>query len=113
MRADHISGRRSLLPAILGLGLAFDACAHELIATGDGYLNLDINGAAGILHSDKRYNIDGATDPSDVSWREAYLKYGVSFGYSSRMRRWEGALTALSSGPWGDGDAAGVAHGRA
>src|SRR5690606_33596770 len=32
-------------------------------------------------------------------------------GYSSRMGRWEGALTALSSGTWGDGDAAGFSNG--
>lgn len=111
MFADHIFRRSFVLPAILGLGLAFEAPAYELISTPDGYLNLDINGAAGIFHSDKRYNMDGATDATDVSWREAYLEYGISFGYSSRLGRWEGALTALSSGTWGDGDAAGFSNG--
>lgn len=111
MLTDHTIGRRLLLPAVLGFGLAFNASAFELISTPNGYLNLDVNGAAGIFHSDKRYNMDGATDASDVSWREAYLEYGFSFGYNSRVGSWEGALTALSSGTWGDGDAAGFSNG--
>lgn len=111
MLIDQIPGWRFLLPAILGLGLACNASAYELVAGPDGYLNLDINGAAGIFHSDKRYNMDGATDATDVSWWEAYLEYGISFGYHSQLGRWEGALTALSSGTWGDGDAAGFSNG--
>lgn len=111
MLTDQIFGRRSLLPVILGLGLACNANAYELVSGSDGYLNLDISGAAGIFHSDKRYNMDGATDATDMSWREAYLEYGISFGYHSQLGRWEGALTALSSGTWGDGDAAGFSTG--
>lgn len=111
MHTDHISGRRILLPAILTLTLASQASALELVSGANGHINLDINGAAGIFHSDKRYNMDGAVDAADVSWREAYLQYGLSFGYRSQAGRWEGALTALSSGTWGDGDAAGFSNG--
>lgn len=111
MSIDYIFRQRSLLSTVLGLGLTFSASAYELVSTPNGYLNLDVSGAAGIFHSDKRYNMDGSADPTDVSWREAYLQYGVSFGYHSQLGRWEGALTALSSGTWGDGDAAGFSNG--
>ena len=111
MHTDHIPGRRILLPAILTLVMASEAGALELVSGPNGHLNLDINGAAGIFHSDKRYNMDGAVNARDVSWREAYLEYGLSFGYRSALGRWEGALTALSSGTWGAGDAAGFTNG--
>lgn len=111
MHTEHTSGRRILLPVILSLTVASQASAWELASGSNGHLNFEVNGAAGIFHSDKRYNMDGAVDAGDVSWREAYLEYGLHFGYRSTLGRWDGALTALSSGTWGDGDAAGFSNG--
>lgn len=111
MHTERTLGRRIVLSAILILASASEAGALELMSGPNGHLNFAINGAAGIFHSDKRYNMDGAADATDVSWREAYIEYGLGFGYRSGIGRWEGALTGLSSGTWGDGDAAGFSNG--
>ena len=71
MHTEHTSGRRILLPVILSLTVASQARAWELAAGSNGHLNFEVNGAAGIFHSDKRYNMDGAVDAGDVSWRDA------------------------------------------
>lgn len=103
---------RSLSKAV-GLGIALliadsSAQAYELYADDDTHLNADFLSVYGMFNS--RNNYDGT--PGGSTWREGFIKYGVSgdqglAGFGTGY----GALNWVSSGTWGDGDAAGNTDG--
>jgi len=97
----------------VGLGIALlighsPARAYELYADEDTHLNADFLAVYGLFNS--RHNYDGTAGGS--TWREGFIKYGVSGdqGLAGHGTAY-GALNWVSSGTWGDGDAAGNTDG--
>ncbi|MCP1604083.1 alginate export family protein [Pseudomonas citronellolis] len=92
----------------LALSLTSQANALELYADDDTHLNADILAVYGWLNSRKNY--DGTSGGS--TWREGFIKYGLSAdqGLGSAGTAY-GAFSLVSSGTWGDGDAAGNTDG--
>lgn len=96
-----------LLTGLIGTA-PFSASAYNLHTTDSSEVNLDIEAVAGIFMSEETY---GNTE-SSPSWREGYIKYGLS-GKKIFDNELELFATAnlLSSASWGDGDAAGLTTG--
>ncbi|XEG75285.1 hypothetical protein QA447_13970 [Pseudomonas sp. abacavir_1] len=92
----------------LALSLTSQANALELYADDDTHLNADVLAVYGWLNSRKNY--DGTSGGS--TWREGFIKYGLSAdqGLGSAGTAY-GAFSLVSSGTWGDGDAAGNTDG--
>ncbi|MFN3770748.1 MAG: alginate export family protein [Ectopseudomonas guguanensis] len=90
------------------LGAAQSVQAYEFYNQGETKLNADMLAVYSWFNSRKSY--DGNT--GGTSWREGFIKYGVSFeqGLSGNGTTY-GALNWVSSGTWGSGDAAGVTDG--
>jgi len=91
---------------------AAQANAYELYANDDTHLNATLEAVFGMFHSQENYALSGRLDEGSSSWREGYIKYGLSFdtglaGFGTAY----GAGNMLSSGTWGDGDAAGFTDG--
>lgn len=104
-----------LLPWVQAIGLSVatfatsqTATAYALYADDDTHLNADFLAVYGLFNSRKNY--DGTTGGS--TWREGFIKYGVSGDQGlGRNGTAYGALNWVSSGTWGDGDAAGNTDG--
>ncbi len=96
------------LALTMGLSTATGTQAYELYADDDTHLNADMQAVFGWMNSRKNY--DGT--PGGSSWREGFIKYGVSgdqgLGGAGTLR---GAFNLVSSATWGDGDAAGNTDG--
>lgn len=90
------------------LGAVPSAQAYEFYNQGETKLNADFLAVYGWFNSRKSY--DGSS--GGASWREGYVKYGVSAdqGLGGNGVAY-GALNWVSSGTWGDGDAAGLSDG--
>lgn len=90
------------------LGAAQSVQAYEFYNQGETKLNADMLAVYSWFNSRKSY--DGNT--GGRSWREGFIKYGVSFeqGLSGSGTTY-GALNWVSSGTWGSGDVAGVTDG--
>ena len=101
--------RLSTLALMIG---ATQANAYELYADGDSHLNATLEAVFGIFHSQENYALSGRLNEGSSSWREGYIKYGLSFdkGLAGAGTAY-GAANMLSSGTWGDGDAAGFSDG--
>lgn len=102
-------------PLALVLASAFAAAplqAYELYNQGDSVLNADLEAVFGLMHSQENYAQFGNRSAGSSSWREGYIKYGLSgsqgLGGAGSLY---GALNLVSSGTWGDGDAAGFTEG--
>ncbi|MED5607874.1 MULTISPECIES: hypothetical protein [Pseudomonas] len=94
----------------LALALSFTSQANalELYADDDTHLNADVLAVYGWLNSRKNY--DGTSGGS--TWREGFIKYGLSGDQGlGRAGTAYGAFSLVSSGTWGDGDAAGNTDG--
>ncbi|MNO24002.1 hypothetical protein D3C76_138130 [compost metagenome] len=94
------------------IGAATQAGAYELYADDDSHLDAKVEAVFGLFHSEENYALSGRLSEGSSSWREGYIKYGVSFdqglaGFGSTY----GAFGLLSSGTWGEGDAAGFSDG--
>ena len=101
--------RLSTLALLIGAGQAH---AYELYGNDDGHLNATLEAAFGIFHSQENYAPSGRLSEGSSAWREGYIKYGLSFdkGLAGAGTGY-GAANLLSSGTWGDGDAAGFSDG--
>jgi len=97
---------RTLAAACLACS-AFTASAHTLIENERGKLNLDVEASWSAM--DIEENFDGR--PGGSSWREGFVKYGVSGEWNSAGTLY-GAFNLTSSGTWGDGDPTGVTIGN-
>ncbi|AIR91064.1 hypothetical protein [Pseudomonas cremoricolorata] len=82
--------------------------AYELYADDDSHLNADLLAVWGMFNARKNYD----ATPGGSTWREGFIKYGVSGdqGLAGNGTLY-GALNWVSSGTWGDGDAAGNTDG--
>ena len=65
---------------------------------------------AGAFYSDKSYNNPDAS--GDVSWQEAYAKYGFEAEVQHDGGTFYGSAIGISSGTFGDGDAGGMTTGQ-
>ncbi|BAU74764.1 alginate export family protein [Metapseudomonas furukawaii] len=94
------------------IGTAGQVGAYELYADDDTHLNADLEAVFGLFHSQENYSLTGTRNEGSSSWREGYVKYGISFdqGLSGAGTSY-GAFNLLSSATWGDGDAAGFSDG--
>lgn len=91
---------------------AAQANAYELYANDDTHLNATLEAVFGMFHSQENYALSGRLDEGSSSWREGYIKYGLSFDKGlADFGTAYGAGNMLSSGTWGDGDAAGFTDG--
>lgn len=99
----------------LALTLAILACsaqAHELYNNEGRVLNADLEALFGVFHSDESYAVGGNRQPGSSAWREGYIKYGLSASQAlGGAGTAYGAFNLVSSGTWGDGDAAGLTLG--
>jgi len=96
----------ALMVACLACGFN-NANAFSLIESEQTTLNADIEIALGAFNIDKNFN--GKEGGS--SWQEGYAKYGFS-GQWDTFGTLYGAVNAVSSGTWGDGDPAGLTVGN-
>jgi len=103
---------RSLSKAV-GLGIALliadsSAQAYELYTDNDTKVTGNFLAVYGMFNSRKNY--DGTTGGS--SWREGFIKYGLSVDQTlGGLGSVYGTANLVSSGTWGDGDAAGLTDG--
>jgi hypothetical protein len=107
------STRVLALSQAIGLSIAMlvtsqAASAYELYADDDTHLNADLLAVFGAMNSRKNY--DGT--PGGSSWREGFIKYGISGdqGLAGAGTAY-GTFNLVSSATWGDGDAGGNTDG--
>ena len=94
------------------ISAATQAGAYELYADDDSHLNAKVEAVFGLFHSQENYALSGRLEEGSSSWREGYIKYGLSFDQGlAGVGTAYGAFGLLSSGTWGDGDAAGFTDG--
>ena len=96
----------------IAIGCALEGQAQELYRQGDSLLNADIEAIFAAIRSSESYDLVGNRSKSSSSWREGYIKYGLSGsqGLAGNGSLY-GAFSLLSSATWGDGDAAGLTEG--
>jgi hypothetical protein len=94
------------------IGAAAQASAYELYSDENSHLNANLEAMFGAFHSQENYALSGRLGQGSSSWREGYIKYGLSGdqGLAGAGTAY-GAFSLLSSGSWGDGDAAGFSDG--
>ncbi|NBA94752.1 hypothetical protein [Pseudomonas sp. R5(2019)] len=91
---------------------ASHASAYELYADDDTHLNAKVEAVFGLFHSQENYALSGRLSEGSSSWKEGYIKYGLAFDQGlGAVGTAYGAFGLLSSGTWGDGDAAGFSDG--
>ncbi|KFX68939.1 hypothetical protein TMS3_0115755 [Pseudomonas taeanensis MS-3] len=114
---NHLTRDRLRLPLAfaVAIGCALDgtsASALELSNQGDSVLNADLEAIFTAIRSSENYDLVGNRSKGSSSWREGYIKYGLSGGQGlAGNGTLYGAFNLLSSGTWGDGDAAGLTEG--
>lgn len=92
------------LACTLALCATSQVQAYELYADEDTHLNADLLAVFG--HFNSRKNYDGT--PGGSTWREGFIKYGLSGDQALAGNGTAyGAFALLSSATWGDGDPAG------
>ena len=105
--------KRQLLRNAIGLGIALlvadsSAQAYELYADEDTTVTGNFLAVYGLFNSRKNY--DGTAGGS--GWREGFIKYGLSIDQTlGDLGNVYGTANLVSSGTWGDGDAAGLSDG--
>lgn len=99
-------------PLALALAISLPTHAYELYNQNGSVLNADLEAVFAAIHSDENYALFGNREPGSSNWREGYIKYGLSGsqGLGDKGSLY-GAFNLLSSGTWGDGDAAGFTEG--
>ncbi|HHJ1299624.1 hypothetical protein D3C76_349780 [compost metagenome] len=86
--------------------------AYELYNEGGRSLNADLEAVFAAFHSDESYATTGTKSAGSSNWREGYVKYGLNGSAElSGKSSVYGKFNFLSSGTWGDGDAAGFTVG--
>ncbi|UVL43853.1 alginate export family protein [Pseudomonas moraviensis] len=106
------SGCASVALAIGALALPIESRAYELYSQDGNVLNSKVEAVFAVMHSDENYATTGTKDSGSSNWREGFIKYGLNG--SSKFQNQSslyGAFSLLSSGTWGDGDAAGFTKG--
>lgn len=85
--------------------------AVELFTDERTTLNLDLGAGAGVFHSEESY-AQALLGPGDATWQEGFGSIGLSGSLATGSAgEVYGNLSMLTSGTWGDGDAAGYTTG--
>lgn len=93
-------------------GLSAPASAYNFYDQNGTELNVDIEAVVGAFSSSETYNQGTRSQAGDPDWQEGYIKYGLSGSQSiGSDSQFYGAVNFVSSGTWGDGDAAGFTSG--
>ncbi len=93
-------------------GVAAPAHADQTVAKTDDYqLNFDFSGVAGDFHSQHNYLQSGTKSAGGSTWQEGYITYGFNGFANVGGGQMYGAFNLLTSGTWGEGDAAGFSNG--
>ena len=102
--------RISILAALIAGST--QASAYELYADEDTHLNANLEATFGFFNSQQNYSNSGSKSEGSSTWREGYIKYGISGdqGLAGAGTAY-GAFSLLSSATWGDGDATGFSNG--
>lgn len=104
--------KRRLSGVLLGAAIAAasgTASAYNLVNEDGTELNFDLEVIAGYFSSQETYG----NPASKPSWGEAYAKYGFSGNKAvANDVAVYGAINALTSGAWGDGEASGTTNGN-
>jgi len=88
------------------------ALAYSLHEDDRWTLNADAELSMGVFHSNKSYAQSSASDAGSSSWQEAAFKYGLSGTLAEVISgQLYGSLNWVSTGSFGDGDAAGWTDG--
>lgn len=105
-------GYTSMALAVGSLVMPLESRAYELYSQGGNVLNSKVEAVFAAMHSDESYATTGTRDSGSSNWREGFIKYGLN-GSSEFVSQSSvyGAFSLLSSGTWGDGDAAGFTEG--
>lgn len=105
-------GYTSVALAVGALALPLESRAYELYNQGGQVLNAKVEAVFAAMHSDENYATTGTRDSDSSNWQEGFVKYGLN-GSSELEGKASvyGAFSLLSSGTWGDGDAAGFTEG--
>ena len=104
--------RLALALAASGVFASLPAPAYELYNQGGSVLNADLEAVFGIMHSEESYATAGNRSAGSSAWREGYIKYGLSGSQTlADAGSLYGKFNLVSSGTWGDGDAAGFTLG--
>ncbi|MCW8905272.1 hypothetical protein [Sedimenticola sp.] len=109
----RINKRRCIVRGVVAAALSAtwgSASALNLMKNDTSEINLDIEAIFGVFHSDESYAQLLGT-PGSVSWQEGYVKYGFSGSTKAGSGSLFGAINLLTSGTFGDGDAAGFTTG--
>lgn len=106
-----LSRVRAVLIASWLSAMAPPLAAHALYSDDDTHVNAELSATFGLFHSQRSY-AQARTEPGSASWQEGVLKYGLStdrtFGGGGQIYA---GLSGVSTGTWGDGDAAGWTDG--
>lgn len=95
------------LVCTLALGAIQQVQAYELYRDESRHLNADMTAVYGQFNSRKNY--DGT--PGGSSWREGFIKYGLSGDQALAGGTAYGAFALVSSATWGEGDPGGTSLG--
>lgn len=108
MKRTHPCVRAALVAL---LAMAPPLAAHALYSDDDTHVNAELSATFGLFHSQQSY-AQARTQPGSVSWQEGVLKYGLSADQVlGGLGHGYAGLSAVSTGTWGDGDAAGWTDG--
>lgn len=81
------------------IGAAAQAGAYELYSDEDSHLNANLEAMFGSFHSQENYALSGRLEQGSSSWREGYIKYGLSGDQRlAEAGTAYGAFSLLSSG---------------
>ncbi len=95
---------RSTMLCTLALAAIDQVQAYELYSDEQSHINADMTAVFGLFNS--RYNYDGT--PGGSTWREGFIKYGLSADQALGSNGTAyGAFALVSSATWGDGDPGG------
>ncbi|CUB04128.1 alginate export family protein [Marinomonas fungiae] len=105
---------KKILPTMMAAALASTAQAYNVYDANGTELNVDLEAMFGVFSSDHNYDTLGTKQAGSSAWQEGYLKYGLSGSHVTGDNNSSvyGAVNIVSSGTWGDGDAAGFTIGN-
>lgn len=101
----------TIIPCV-ALSYSWGANAYELLASGGTKVDASVEAVYALMHSDKNYNVFNNRNSGSSNWSEGYIKYGLSGSQEiPNSSTAYGSFNLISSGTWGDGDAAGFTQG--
>lgn len=113
IRYENMKSRHASLVFTVGIvAPPLESRAYEFYNQDGQKLNAQIDAIFSAFCSGESYAALGMMDSGPSIWREGFIKYGLNESRKLRNHsRLYDAISLLSSGTWGDGDAAGFTEG--